>query len=386
MSAMNDLHRRAMDFATQGFMAQMGEEPESAVNFFAEALQLELAAIAELKEPIEPTNSILHRSAGWMAVHCGQLRQAEQLASKALAGNPPEDIADELRELWEQTSFRRHLESNGVALGQSEIQLNLVGRAVADGVVQLSDLIPRMNHIQNLIYRTAQRLRDLPYSSHIPNDIREGYRAFASVPRGGSFTVSLRVGHPTAQLPLLGFTGPSDIIHEVIDLVGLANNDDHDAVEHRIPDPAYQRNFIGLARGLAPDGNRIRQVGFVAAANGDIRSTAITRLASQIRLPGEESSQRNAETLRVSGVLRFADGTGRHANRIRVVEDNGQSHNISVPTGLMDDIVRPMWNSYVTVVGFRRRRQNIINLRDIWQGDPSNPRGVPTGSQANTMI
>ena len=109
MSAMNDLHRRAMDFAAQGFMAQMGEEPESAVNLFEEALELELAAIAELREPVEPTNSVLHRSAGWMAVHCGKFRQAEQLASRALGGEPPEAIAEELRGLWEQTSFRRHL-------------------------------------------------------------------------------------------------------------------------------------------------------------------------------------------------------------------------------------------------------------------------------------
>ena len=323
MSAMNDLHGRAMDFAAQGFMAQMGEEPESAVNLFEEALELELAAIAELREPVEPTNSVLHRSAGWMAVHCGKFRQAEQLASRALGGEPPEAIAEELRGLWEQTSFRRHLDFHGVALGQAEIQLNLVGRTVSNGVVLLSDLLPRMNNIQTLIYRTVQRMHDLPYRPSIPNDIREGYHAFASTPRNGRFAVSLRLGHPVTQLPLPGFTGPSDIISEFFDLVEIANRDDHAEIERRIPDPSYQRNFLGLARGLAPDGDRIRQVGFAATANGNTRSVAMTRPASQIMLAGPESAHQNAETLRVSGMLRYADGTGSSLNRIRIVEDNG---------------------------------------------------------------
>ena len=50
--------------------------------------RFELAAIAELTEPIEPTHSVLHRSAGWMAYHCGQYRKAEQLAAFAWRRNP----------------------------------------------------------------------------------------------------------------------------------------------------------------------------------------------------------------------------------------------------------------------------------------------------------
>ena len=270
-------------------------------------------------------------------------------------------------------------------LGQAEIQLNLVGRTVSNGVVLLSDLLPRMNNIQTLIYRTVQRMHDLPYRPSIPNDIREGYHAFASTPRNGRFAVSLRLGHPVTQLPLPGFTGPSDIISEFFDLVEIANRDDHAEIERRIPDPSYQRNFLGLARGLAPDGDRIRQVGFAATANGNTRSVAMTRPASQIKLAGPESAHQNAETLRVSGMLRYADGTGSSLNRIRIVEDNGQSHNISVPTGLMDDIVRPMWNSFVTVLGSRRHRQKIIRLHDIWQGDLDAPSNAAAGPRGNAM-
>ena len=73
--------------------------PDSAVPLFAQALELELAAIRQLESPAEPTWSVLHRSAGWMAVHCGQHDTAIRLATTALAGNPPADIADELQTL-----------------------------------------------------------------------------------------------------------------------------------------------------------------------------------------------------------------------------------------------------------------------------------------------
>ena len=102
MSAMNDFHHQAIDYAVRGFMEQMQGDAETASCHFEQALQFELAAIAELTEPIEPTHSVLHRSAGWMAYHCGQYRKAEQLAAFALAQEPPPEIANELRELLQQ--------------------------------------------------------------------------------------------------------------------------------------------------------------------------------------------------------------------------------------------------------------------------------------------
>ena len=94
-----ELHRDAMNLAAQGFMAQMRNLPHNAVLLFEQALERELAAIGQLAEPVEPTWSVLHRSAGWMAFHCRQYDTAAHLAHIALAGNPPADIEDELRTL-----------------------------------------------------------------------------------------------------------------------------------------------------------------------------------------------------------------------------------------------------------------------------------------------
>jgi hypothetical protein len=48
---------------------------------------------------LEPTHSVLHRSAAVLALECSELREAERLIGRALAGNPPVDIANELRDL-----------------------------------------------------------------------------------------------------------------------------------------------------------------------------------------------------------------------------------------------------------------------------------------------
>lgn len=99
MSALNDCHDQAMEYAAFALMAREQGDTSRAMALFEQALQLELAAIAELPEPIEPTHSVLHRSAGWMAFHCRQYRKAEQLVANALAEEPPGEIAAELREL-----------------------------------------------------------------------------------------------------------------------------------------------------------------------------------------------------------------------------------------------------------------------------------------------
>jgi hypothetical protein len=48
---------------------------------------------------LEPTRAVLRRSAAVLALECSELREAERLIGRALAGNPPDDIANELRDL-----------------------------------------------------------------------------------------------------------------------------------------------------------------------------------------------------------------------------------------------------------------------------------------------
>ena len=382
MTSASDYHNIAMEFADLGLRNRARGNGERALAYFEQALDFELAAIAELDRADGLAGAVLHRSAGTLALDCRQFRLAEQLAGKALAGEPPADIAAELRDLWEQSNFHRHLAQEEMDISQEEIGMSLVGRAVANGVVPLPDLLPRVANIQKLIYRIAQRMLNHPYRARVPEGIRSRYPTFATAPRSGSFAISLRLGHPAPQSRLTGFFGPSDVIGEFIDLMAIANSGDPEAIEDRIPELPYQQNFLGLSKGIAPDGRDIRQIRFSANTNGSTRDVTFTRPASTISPVVRTSLDTGAEFVEVSGTLRYADASSNSGhNRIKLIEDNGQLHNVRVPAGLMTDIVRPMWNSQVTVVGARSGKQQIITLHDIWLSDqdanhaPSRPAG-----------
>ena len=202
----------------------------------------------------------------------------------------------------------------------------------------------------------------MPYRARVPSDIRNGYPAFATALRPGSFIISLRLGHPVSQMSLPGFIKAGDVISEFMDLMDLADRDQVSEIERRIPDTSYRRNFFGLAKNLAPDGHRIRRVGFATVRGGTSRSISVTTRSSEFPTPDSEEVLHDVQ-VEVSGTLRYADGsagTSSH-NRIRLIND-GIQHIISVPPGLMDDIVRPLWNSFVTVKGTRRKNQRIIRL------------------------
>ena len=384
MTSVNDYHNMAMEFADLGLSKRAQGEHQRAQAYFEQALDFELAAIAALDRSGGLGWSILHRSAGTLALDCQRFRQAEQITARALAGEPHPDIADELRDVLEQSNFHRHLSWNDVAIGQWEIRMNLVGRAVASGVTNLSCLLPRMETIQKMVHRTTQRMLDLSYRARVPKHIREHYPIFASAPRSGSFAIALRLGHPAAAVPFPGFVGPVEVIGEFIDLMAMVNNGDMGAVERRIPDPAYRNNFVGLAKTLAPDGKDIRQVGFAANAGGDIRTVALTKPRSQIRIIDAATAPDASDRIEVTGLLRYADASARSnsRSRIKIIETGGQTHDIEVPSGMMDDIVRPMWNSSVTVAGTRRARQKIIRLYDIWPSESAASRapGLVAGS------
>ena len=109
MSTENSLHDLAMDLVETAILERTRENAERTSQLYAQALELELESIRELEERndrAEPTWSVLHRSAGWMAFNCNQPRLAEKLACKALAGDPYPEIAEELRDLLGQVRSR----------------------------------------------------------------------------------------------------------------------------------------------------------------------------------------------------------------------------------------------------------------------------------------
>ena len=367
MSSVRDLHNRAMELADGGFRERAGGDTTRSLEFFAQALDAELEAIKELDEPNGLLWSILHRSAGTLALDCRRFRQAEQIVATALAGEPHPEIAEELRDLLEQIYFQRHLELRDVALTNSELQFSLSGTEVGPGIAYWGAVYGRVQNSAQLIYRTAERKQKLPFREHgqPPAAIRGNHQMLVSAPRNGSFAVSLKFGSAT-QPSLPGMSNTADIVDEFMDLVELVNRVQVDAIKEIIPEPDYLRNFFGLAKKLAPDGKRVRQVGFTSSHNGKERSVEFTTPAAELSMPNIAAPPPDtAEPVEITGILRFADATrGNNNNVIQIIEDASKSPTrVNVPSGMMNDIVRPMWDLQVVVQGIRIG--NTITLEDI---------------------
>ena len=219
MSGVLETHHKAMEWAEEGqFRLDRGDR-SSARKAFRKAMELEREAACAAGDT-EPDRSVLFRSAGSLALNCDELRTAEQLLATGLAGEPPEEIAEEIRDLLEQVHFRRHLDLHGLTLEGNEVQMS-PGRRVA------------------------------------------------------------------------------------------------------------------LTKSRSDLGGIVSRVG-----------------------PAEPPKLK----VHVTGILRYADAIGRQGT-IKLEDEDGSAHVISVPEGMMADIVRPLWGDVVRVTGVRRRGR--IELGEI---------------------
>ena len=379
MSTVKDLHALAMEHAEQAFAARLRGRAETAAELFAKALRCEVAAIDALHEYSEPTYSILHRSAATLALDCNEVRTAERLAAQALAKTPPEETAQELRDLLERIHFSRHLELRGVHLSDDEMQMNLTGPGVGRGLVNSSAFLARVGDSSRLLHRIVERKKGKPFRERgrSGRDIEENYELFLSTPRAASFSVTLKLGSPVGQQSFPEVRDVPGVLDEFMDLLALANESRIAEIRERIPEPAYFRNFMGIARKMAPDGDRIRQVGFTTVRDGVERRIGVTRLGGEFPpVPQSEPTEFETKSVIIRGVLRYADATRAGTNEIKLIDGDGCPHLVRVPEGMMDDIVRPMWGSIVEIGG-RKGKAHIVldDIKEHREGDQAFERG-----------
>lgn len=368
MSALDKYHDEAMEAAFFADQERRRGNRERATELFEQALDLELKALDEITEPVEPTYSILHRSAGWLALDCNQPRLAEKLASKALAGDPHPKIAEELRDLIEQINFRRHLELRGITLEKNEIQLSLSGQGVGLGIVSQGDFLERVDNSAKMFRRIVEWQSNRPFrkKGRPGKDIEENSRLFVSTLRAASFAVTLKLGHLTDDQLSSSRILSTDVIDEFMDLMELVSQSRISEIKERIPDPAYFQDFIRHSQKIAPDGERVRQVGFTVLRGGKERFVRVTTPASEFpQMPDTEDLRPvKNELVELRGLLRYADATN---NRIQIIDKNKKTHIVEVPEGMMNDIVRPMWDLQVRIKGIRTGKR--IILENIWSDE-----------------
>lgn len=94
------LHNRAMELAQLAVLAQE-RDPVRSYELFRSALENErkAAEIWEGELNLEPTRSILYRSAAALARDCHDYDEAERLIARGLAGRPPGFVVRDLERL-----------------------------------------------------------------------------------------------------------------------------------------------------------------------------------------------------------------------------------------------------------------------------------------------
>ena len=352
-------HHQAMGFCDSAVVARVNREYKQATASFRGAYQLERKAadlIAQETE-LEPTRSVLHRSAASLALECGEHREAEKLISRALAGDPPEEIAEELRDLLEQVNFGRHLALKGLTLLQDEFQLSIDGKVTGHGMAESNEFIDRVQTSEKLLLRTIERNSGRPFreTGKAIKEISQNAELYLSTPRAASFAVTLRIGLPQKQmgLPTIEqeiFGEPEKIIDDLFDCLDSFQKKDDVRLKELIPDGTYRRNFVALAERLGPDGDRVKVVGLTATRKGHDRQVVLVKRHVEERVRKKSSK----EVVMIVGTFLFANSTRQNRKRIKIVDDEGKQHSLRVPEGMMADIVKPLWEDRVVATAVKR--------------------------------
>lgn len=365
-----ELHKRAMQLVDRAMVARAQGDRTGADELMREAYQVERQAAHTLMphSDLEPSRAVLFRSAASLALECGEVRDAERLIATALSGDPAEEVVQELRDLLEQVYFQRHLDLRGIVLQPAEFQVAIAGPAVGFGVAQSEEFVGRIRDVQTMVYRTAERKLGRAYreGGRRTDALQSEVELYLSAPRAASFAITCRIG--SRQMALPGMDIVRDVVDEVIDCLDLFSAGRIEPLRQRIADPAYYRNFVGLARKISPDGDAVRSVGITTLKSDGERRTILTTPRKKTPSPTTADADRPAaqqrERIEVSGVLKFSNSLAERRGLIKILDGKGQVHRVVVPPGMMRDIVRPMYEDEVVVIG-RRRRNGDLNLESI---------------------
>jgi hypothetical protein len=72
--------------------------------------------------------------------------------------------------------------------------------------------------------------------------------------------------------------------------------------------------------------------------------------------------------IHLEGFLKEADSRDAKKGTIHVVDNEGKSHTVILAPDMMSDIVKPLWESYVAIVGNYRKKQ--FHLTEIRPAKP----------------
>lgn len=242
----------------------------------------------------------------------------------------------------------------------------MIGDEVGFGTILTEAFIDRVKDFERIIYRTVERLQNKVFRERGAADrtIQEGYSLYMKAIRAQSFAVTLQLGK---QMQLPGMDLSSVVVDEVIQCFELINNGQEEELKEKIPQESYYLNFVNLAKRIAPDGEKVSMVGLTKVRGTKEVKLALTKRRREISVISkteDTQGESGRQQIEIIGRLLFADAK-KSQGKIQVIDESGVAKSVIVPEGMMDDIVKPLWDEFVVVKGYQEKKK--IYLSEIFK-------------------
>lgn len=324
---------------------------EDAKSLFAQAAKAEALAFAALGDDKPRTLGILAVSAGALWYKSGELEAAEQFAHEASRRAAlPQFARQELRELLQSIWNEQAQREAGISFVAGQVLVSVKGGEVVTGGAPLDLILGKVHVVQNLFYRTAEYLSELPLRLKGPasKDIQDRYRPwlFQSVPGSYQFAVAV-------QKPLQHELFPGDEIEpeflteKFLEILRACSEDPVEGLPQVVTNAEYRQTFLKMTRNLAPTGKSFSQMEIRGAGDrGPVVLSPVSRktISETLRPPSSPTQPREAESI-LKGNLRAVD---LDKDWLEISVD-GVTRHVTGLSEAVDDLIGPMVNHDVSV-------------------------------------
>lgn len=362
VQAVNHHHRKAMEYVDQSFVARRYGEREKYLHYTRLAFEKEAAA-ADLmvdKLDIEPTRSVLHRSAATLAWRCEMYDEAKRLIYRAKSGYPPPYIDVELDDLLGKVQ----LALTGSHLSENELVMTLEGSQVLPARVPAT-AVDRMASVQNLISIMARaRIRKNGMVLEL-SKCDENYPLYLEHLSAGSANIHLRIGHVKNDEMLPGFDldDTCELMTQLMDNLRVHDQGDYNALRQAISNLDDFNDFRSAAHKLAPDGEFITSVNLQTRIRGEVSYISLNQTNTEVNeepIPnepeGDDGYLPTEEEVRKEGKLKIANLL-KKSECVLDTENEGVWH-IEGTEELITSIGKKYLNERIVVQGKRMKKKN----------------------------
>lgn len=355
-------HKRAMEIAELAVKKSGEKEHELASVLYAAALQHEMSVVNLLRDQydIEPSRSIICRSAATLALDCGKIDDAERIAATGLAGNAPPEIASELRDILFEVQYLRHVGASP-AMSEDVVRLTISGPAIVGHRIDPEVFFPRIEAMYSIISRVQEKLQNRHFrpSSRRLKSLTEELPVQVEPSINGEFGVDF---HTRIQQPRLKMDNQSDdgVANSTLRVISdVSEGRKNSLMKFCNRDEAYYRYFVATVRSLLPDGKKVKNVGVFTKDKQLNRVGVKLTYASKTQSKTMSLVKKEQSHVQAVGVLSGAVQVGsQRKSRVKVttvVDGETSDQSFTVPAGITSEFLAKYWNANVIVTGISRK-------------------------------